>query len=111
MIWIGGPLLAFADHRPLESERARIIFIATLLALYIGYRLVKAYRARQSNSGFFSALSTEFSPDPMQVLAASQAYVAQPSAATNDLFELAHGADDTGEHDVLASWCVNAGRE
>ena len=58
LIWWGGPLVAFADHRPLESERARIVFIVSLVVLYILYRVIKAMRTRSKSEGLLRALSS-----------------------------------------------------
>ena len=45
--------------------------------------MLELYREldRRNQARFFAALFAEFSPDPQQVLAASQAYAAKPSAA------------------------------
>ena len=45
-IWIGGPLLAFAQWRPLEPGWARLTLIILLLALWFGQRAIKAIRAK-----------------------------------------------------------------
>ena len=55
-IWLGGPLLAIGDSRPLETEQNRYIAIGSLLVLWIVWRLIAALRVRRSNFGFFSQL-------------------------------------------------------
>ena len=68
-IWIGGPLLAFAQWRPLEPGWARLTLIILLLALWFGQRAIKAIRAKVANAHLFNALtkkseaSLETAPD------------------------------------------------
>jgi len=45
IIWLAGPLIAFAGSAPLESELVRILVIITLFVLWIIYRLLMQLRA------------------------------------------------------------------
>lgn len=65
LIWFGGPLLAFADWRPLESERARWITIAIVVGLWLLRRLLKAVGSRLANRKLLDALGT--GPRPASV--------------------------------------------
>ena len=66
-----------ASCRKLVSERGEAAGVPQAKITLALYReLDKKEQAR-----FFSALRTEFSPDPVQVLAAAQAYAAEPSSA------------------------------
>lgn len=59
LIWFGGPLLAFADWRPLASTTARIVLIAILLVLWLGKRVASAIRQKMANRKLFDALSAK----------------------------------------------------
>ena len=52
LIWFAGPLLAFADWHPLESENARLATIAVVLVLWLGKRLLTLARQKLFNSGW-----------------------------------------------------------
>lgn len=66
-----------ASCRKLLSERGEAAGVSQAKITLDLYReLDKKEQAR-----FFAALRTEFSPDPIQVLAAAQGYVGEPSAA------------------------------
>jgi type VI secretion system protein ImpL len=56
IIWFGGPLLAFADWRPLESERVRWITIAAVVGFWLLRRIWKAARAHLTNRKLLDAL-------------------------------------------------------
>ena len=45
LIWLAGPLIAIAEHVPLETELARILTVVALFVLWIIYRLVAQIRA------------------------------------------------------------------
>ncbi|WP_232540158.1 type VI secretion system membrane subunit TssM [Azohydromonas aeria] len=55
-LWIVGPLLAVAEVRPLESERARWIAIAALAAAALLMAAWKAWRARRGNQAVVDQL-------------------------------------------------------
>jgi type VI secretion system protein ImpL len=56
LIWMAGPLLAFADFHPLESVTARLVLFALILALWFGRRLFLALRNKAASHRFFAAL-------------------------------------------------------
>jgi type VI secretion system protein ImpL len=56
LIWFGGPLIAIADWRPLQSQTARIVLILVLLLLWLGKLAWNALRARMANRKLFEAL-------------------------------------------------------
>ena len=73
IIWFGGPLLAFAEWRPFESERVRWITIAVVVGFWLLRRIWKAVRAHLTNRKLLDALgagprtkapSTSEPPDP-----------------------------------------------
>ena len=66
-----------ASCRKLLSERGEAAGVSQAKITLDLYRELDKKEQRR----FFSALSTEFSPDPMLVLAAAEAYAAQPTAA------------------------------
>ena len=61
----------------LLSERGEAAGVSLAKSTLDMYRTLD----KKAQARFFGALLSEFSPDPMRVLAASQAYAAQPSAA------------------------------
>lgn len=63
IVWFAGPLLAFADYRPLETARARGIAIALILVLWLGRRLVGAMARALSNRKLLDALAPAARPD------------------------------------------------
>lgn len=56
VIYIVGPLVAIADYRPLESERARWITIGLLVLLVVAVVALKAWRARRGNGAVVNQL-------------------------------------------------------
>ena len=56
LIWFGGPMVAIADWRPLESVTARIVLIAVLLVLWLGKKVFGAVRQKLANRKLFDAL-------------------------------------------------------
>lgn len=64
LIWIGGPLLAFAGWHPLESEIARIAVIVALLVLWLGKRVARKLRAKLANNRLFDALGSRSQASP-----------------------------------------------
>jgi type VI secretion system protein ImpL len=71
MIWFAGPLLAFADHRPLESETARWVLIALILFAFLARITWKAWKARQANAQLMSGLAAQAPPPRAEDTAAA----------------------------------------
>ena len=65
-IWYGGPYLAFADYKPLESVVARLAALLVLVVLWALSLLIKQLRAGRANAKL------------------AQAVVAKPAATTRD---------------------------
>jgi type VI secretion system protein ImpL len=57
IIWFGGPLLAIADYRPLESEWARWICITVIFGLWALRLLFRWWRAKNINDKLLSRLA------------------------------------------------------
>ncbi len=66
LIWFGGPLIAIADWRPLESTTARIVLIALLLLLWLGRIAFGALRRKLANRKLFDALGRKGAAEPAQ---------------------------------------------
>ena len=49
LIWFGGPLLAIADYKPLASVAARLVFLLTLVIIFLAVSLWRARRQRKDN--------------------------------------------------------------
>jgi type VI secretion system protein ImpL len=56
-IWIAGPLFAFADVKPLASERVRLNIIITICALFLIWLLVQFWRRKNLNAKFIDQLA------------------------------------------------------
>ncbi len=87
LIWFAGPLLAFADYRPLESETVRWIVIAIIVAAYLARVVWRALRARQSNSQLIEGLLKQPAAAPRP----EEGPAAQEVAALRQRFEEAMG--------------------
>ena len=61
-IWYGGPYLAFADFKPLESLVARLIAIGVLLALWVLSLLLKKLRAARASTQLAQAVVAQKGP-------------------------------------------------
>ena len=59
IIWFLGPLLAFANWRPLESEIARVILIALVLLFYVGRWAWKMFKSKQKDAQLAEGLVAE----------------------------------------------------
>ena len=78
LVWFGGPLIAVAEWRPLQSQTARIVLIAVLLLLWLGKRIFTAVRASMANRRLFDALGGKgAAPSPQAEGAADAAKVAE----------------------------------
>lgn len=49
LIWFGGPLLAIADYKPLASVAARLVFLLSLVIIFLAVSLWRARRQRKDN--------------------------------------------------------------
>jgi type VI secretion system protein ImpL len=56
-VWFAGPLFAFADVRPLESEQVRWNIIITIGALFLIWLLVRFWRRKNLNAKFLNQLT------------------------------------------------------
>ena len=57
LIWFAGPFVAFADWHPLESEKARLITIVVVFALWLGKRIVQQLQRALTNRKMLDSLS------------------------------------------------------
>lgn len=64
LIWFAGPLIAFADYRPLESDTARITAILLLIGFYFGKLLWKFIKAKNLNTRFMDGLLRSAPAEP-----------------------------------------------
>ena len=55
-IWYAGPYFAFAEYRPLESARARLIAIAVVIALWLLSLVLKRLRASRATDKLIAAV-------------------------------------------------------
>ena len=62
LIWYGGPYLAFAEFKPLESVLARLIAIGVLVALWVLSALLKKLRAARASSKLAQAVVAQKGP-------------------------------------------------
>src|SRR5579872_1934214 len=56
-VWIAGPYFAFGEWRPLESERARLLTILAILALWVLRWIFKKLRAGQLSAQLMKAIT------------------------------------------------------
>jgi hypothetical protein len=56
VIWFAGPLVAFAQWHPLESENVRLATIAVVLVLWLGKRLLTLLRQKLFNRKLLDAM-------------------------------------------------------
>ena len=64
LIWFAGPLVAFADYRPLESSTVRSVFIALIISFYIGKLIWRFIQARNLNAKLIDGLLRQTSSQP-----------------------------------------------
>jgi type VI secretion system protein ImpL len=62
-IWYAGPYFAFGSYRPLETENARLIAIALVLACWIVSALLKWMRATRASDKLVSAVLKQTHPE------------------------------------------------
>ena len=58
VIWVVGPLFAFADYKPLEPELPRWLLIALLFAIWIVRLAFKAFLSLRANNTLLTSLAT-----------------------------------------------------
>jgi len=58
-VWLAGPYFAFADYRPLETETARLIAIAVIVACWAISALLRRLRARQASNKLVGAVLSQ----------------------------------------------------
>jgi type VI secretion system protein ImpL len=75
VIWFFGPLLAFAEFRPLEREWARLALIGLIVAIYVGKKLWGLYKAKRANAQMVDGL----------LRAAPAAAPGEPSASAQEV--------------------------
>ncbi|MBC3766685.1 type VI secretion system membrane subunit TssM [Neptunicella marina] len=56
-IWYIGQLLAFGNWMPLGDETTRIIFIALVIAIWIGWNLYKSLKQKKTNQAIINTLT------------------------------------------------------
>jgi type VI secretion system protein ImpL len=56
-VWVGGPLFAFADYRPLASEEVRWSIICGIILLFVIWLLVRYWRRKNLNGKLFDLIS------------------------------------------------------
>jgi type VI secretion system protein ImpL len=66
-VWYAGPYFAFADFHPLESERARLIVIAFILAFWLGMIAARRLRAYRASDRLAAAVIAQPVPEKEQV--------------------------------------------
>lgn len=59
VIWFAGPLLAFADRRPLESETARWVLIGLIVFAFLGGLAWKRWQAKRANAQLMAGLAAQ----------------------------------------------------
>lgn len=57
-VWIAGPLIGFADSRPLGSAWVRTTIVATVVAAVIGYYLVRFWQRRRAQKAIEAAVTS-----------------------------------------------------
>ncbi len=62
IIWYVGPLIAIAEHRPLESAVVRWVLIGLVIAIYFGRIVWKFLRAKVANTRLFDSLLKQTPP-------------------------------------------------
>lgn len=64
VVWFGGPLLAVANVRPLESETARAIVIGVIVALWLARAVWKLIKPKLQNTRLLDGLAKSAAPQP-----------------------------------------------
>jgi type VI secretion system protein ImpL len=66
-IWYGGPLFAFKEYRPLDSDVAREVAIAIVIGGFILLRVLRWLRVRQAGAQLATAVVEQFkrAPEPV----------------------------------------------
>jgi type VI secretion system protein ImpL len=71
-IWWAGPFFAFADWRPLESERARLIAIGVVIGCWLLLRLIKRLRSLRAGDRLLAAVVAQPQPKAQEPQAPSE---------------------------------------
>ena len=58
-IWIAGPLFAFGQYRPLETETARLVTIGVIVLCWVAAKLLKRLRASRASDKLVAAVVTQ----------------------------------------------------
>ena len=58
VIWVVGPLFAFADYKPLEPELPRWLLIGLLFAIWVVRLAFKAFLSLRANNTLLTSLAT-----------------------------------------------------
>ena len=64
LIWFGGPLIALAEYRPLESSTARLILIVVVLLFAVGKRAWGFIKAKHLNTRLMESLLRQAPAQP-----------------------------------------------
>ena len=64
LIWFAGPYFAFADHRPLAAESARLVAIALMVAIWAAIKLLGFFKASSASKKLASAVAAQADPAP-----------------------------------------------
>jgi type VI secretion system protein ImpL len=64
LIWIFGPLLAFGDARPLDSETVRLAVIAAIFVIWLLWLIIAQRRAIRANRLFVAEITAEPTASP-----------------------------------------------
>ncbi len=59
VLWFAGPLIGFAGHHPLESATVRVVLIALVLSLWLGWEVLRIVLERRRNAKMLRALAED----------------------------------------------------
>lgn len=83
LIWFGGPLLAIANYRPLETEMARAVLIASVIGFYAAKALFRFWNSRRASARLMEGMLRQ----PVPPDAGEQAAGAEEVAILRKRFE------------------------
>jgi type VI secretion system protein ImpL len=86
IIWFLGPLVAFADYRPLEPELARAILIAAIVLFYAGRWAWRRYKAKRRDAQLAQSLVAQ-AAEPAKGSSAAAAAATPEVALLRNRFE------------------------
>ena len=66
LIWLAGPLIAFAQWRPLEPEWVRWTLIAVIVTIFVAKKFWAWFKAKRTNAQMIDGLAraTHTAPSP-----------------------------------------------